>query len=105
MQMAAPRATINTVPSYGSSAGVGYFRPTSAFPTSIKGQVSLPGAHFWQKVLLNTLQTPLADTSLVAGSSVASRLVSFTRRRPGRLRAPWRPFANSLFSSISGEPP
>ena len=40
MQMAAPRATINTVPSYGSSAGVGYFRPTSAFPTSIKGQVS-----------------------------------------------------------------
>ena len=33
MQMAAPRATINTVPSYGSSVGVGYFQPTSAFPT------------------------------------------------------------------------
>ena len=55
----APRATISTVPSYGSSAGVGYFRPTSAFPTSIKGQ----GSPALRALLAEGLTEYSSDTS------------------------------------------
>ena len=74
MQMAAPRATISPVPSYETSAVAGHIRPPSAVPHSIKGQVSLAlGSLFGRRSYV----TLLPDTSLVAGSSVASSLVIY----------------------------
>ena len=76
MQMAAPRATICLIPSYEPSAVAGRTRPMSAPPHFYKkAGFPCPWLTFWQNVLLNTPKTPLSDTSLVAGSSVASRLV------------------------------
>ena len=72
MQMAAPRATICPAPGYEPSAVAGHTRPPSAVPHPIKGQVSPAlGSLFGRRSYV----TLLPDTSLVAGSSVASSLV------------------------------